>query len=78
VLAWHPADWWAKHTALTGTLTDVHAWVPPDSLDLWLRWENAIDSDSQMRRVLTAYQELGGVPPALGLAHVIGRNPITA
>lgn len=75
VLAWHPAHWWAKHTAMTGNLTDVQAWVPEDSLDLWLRWEDAIESRNQMRNVIAAYQELGGNPPALGLAHVIGRKP---
>lgn len=78
VLAWHPADWWAKHAELTGSLTDVEAWVPADSLDLWLRWEHALEGDPRMRNVITAYQELGGEPPALGLAHVIGRKPIVA
>lgn len=62
VLTWHSADWWAKHTALTGDLTDVRAWVPPDSLDLWMRWDEAVDGDSPMRAVITAYRELGGEP----------------
>lgn len=75
VLSWHPTAWWAKHTQLTGNLTEVRAWVPADSLDLWLRWQNAVDSGSQMRDVLTAYHQLGGNPPALGLVHVIGRKP---
>jgi hypothetical protein len=74
VLTWHPAEWWAKHTALTGDLVDVRAWVPPDSLDLWMRWEEAIEGTSPMRQVLASYRELGGEPPALGLVHVIGRK----
>lgn len=74
VLTWHPADWWAKHTAMTGDLIDVRAWVPPDSLELWQRWDDAVDGDSPMRQVITAYAELGGTPPALGLVHVIGRK----
>lgn len=74
VLTWHPADWWARHTALTGDLTDVRAWVPPDSLDLWLRWEDAVEGGTQMRQVITAYLEVGGQPPPLGLVHVIGRK----
>ena len=76
VLTWHPADWWAKHTALTGNLTGVRAWVPSDSLELWLRWEDAVESGSQMRDVLAAYREVGGSPPALGLVHVTGRKPM--
>jgi cyclopropane fatty-acyl-phospholipid synthase-like methyltransferase len=75
VLTWHPADWWAKHTALTGPLTDVRAWVPADSLELWLRWEDALGNDSPMHPVLRAYQQLGGNPPALGQLHVTGRRP---
>ncbi|QDP98923.1 methyltransferase domain-containing protein [Microlunatus elymi] len=75
VLSWHPADWWAKHTALTGKLIDVRAWVPQDSLDLWLRWERAVDGNPEMRSVIAAYQQLGGDPPALGLVHVTGRKP---
>jgi cyclopropane fatty-acyl-phospholipid synthase-like methyltransferase len=74
VLTWHPAEWWAKHTALTGDLVEVRAWVPPDSLDLWMRWEEAIEGTSPMRQVLASYRELGGEPPALGLVHVIGRK----
>ena len=77
VLTWHPADWWARHTALTGGLIDVEAWVPDDSLDLWLRWDEASkdEDDRRMRDVLTAYRDLGGQPPALGLVHVVGRKP---
>jgi len=75
VLAWHPADWWSKQTAMTGNLIDIQAWVPEDSLDLWLRWEDAVGSGSRMRDVITAYQKLGGNPPALGLVHVVGRKP---
>ncbi len=74
VLTWHPADWWAQHTAMTGDLVDVRAWVPPDSLELWQRWDEAVDGTSPMRQVITAYAELGGTPPALGLVHVIGRK----
>ncbi|MBO0884844.1 MAG: class I SAM-dependent methyltransferase, partial [Mycobacterium sp.] len=74
-LAWHPASWWAKQTQLTGNLTDVRAWVPSDSLDLWLRWEDATEGTSPMRDVIMAYRQLGGEPPALGLVHVVGRKP---
>lgn len=73
-LSWHPASWWVRHTELTGNLTDVRAWVPADSLDLWLRWEDATDSRSPMRDVIIAYRQLGGHPPALGLVHVVGRK----
>lgn len=75
VLTWHPADWWAKHTALTGNLIDVRAWVPSDSLELWLRWEDALESSTEMRDVIAAYHQLDGNPPALGLVHVTGRKP---
>lgn len=75
VLTWHPADWWGKHTALTGGLTDVKAWVPPDSLELWQRWDDAVDGNTPMRQVVRDYLPLGGPPPALGLVHVIGRKP---
>lgn len=74
VLAWHPADWWAKHTAMTGDLAGVRAWVPPDSLELWLRWEHAVDQNSPMPDVINAYRDLGGDPPALGLVHVTGNK----
>lgn len=75
VLSWHPASWWAKHTMLTGGLEDVRARVPPDSVDLWLRWEEAVQGEPGLREVLTAYRDQGGEPPALGLAHVTGRKP---
>ncbi|GAB3767146.1 SAM-dependent methyltransferase [Microlunatus parietis] len=78
VLTWHPAEWWAKHTALTGGLIDVKAWVPTDSLDLWQRWDEAVGGDSPMRKVVADYQALGGRPPALGLVHVVGRKPYAA
>ena len=76
LLSWHPASWWAKHTHLTGNLAEVQAWVPKDSLDLWLRWEEAVESVTPMRNALTAYRQLGGDTPALGLVHVTGRKLI--
>lgn len=72
-LAWHSPDWWARHTAVSGRLCDVEAWVTADSLALWLRWDEATGG-SPMRDVLTAYRDLGGDPPALGFVHVIGRK----
>lgn len=74
VLAWHPAEWWAKHVALTGALIDVRAWVPDDSLDMWQRWQDAVEDGSPLLEVIAAHQELGGSPPALGLVHVVGRK----
>lgn len=78
VLTWHPPHWWRRHTSLSGGLSDVEAWVPEDSLALWLRWEEAAERDTRMADVLSAYAGLGGDEPALGIAHVVGRRPDAA
>ncbi|SDT10639.1 hypothetical protein [Microlunatus soli] len=62
VLTWHPADYWAKHTQLTGGLTDVR---PGCRRTAW--------SSGCAGRTPSA--ALGAGRPALGLVHVTARKP---
>lgn len=77
VMAWHSPQWWATHTEVTGGLEDVQAWIPPDSLDLWAAWEEALDNeDRRLPEALEVYQQHSTGAPALGIVHVVARKPV--
>ncbi|MGH3447576.1 MAG: methyltransferase domain-containing protein, partial [Nocardioidaceae bacterium] len=71
VASWHPAEWWRWHTELTGGMVNVKARVPADSLELWLRWEEATkDGDDEFIEMLRTLLDDEGDEPALGIVLV--------
>lgn len=80
VAAWRPAGWWRRHTELTGDLVEVTARVPTDSLELWLRWNAAVeDGPSDLTKALrgmVARDTAARVAvPELGFVLVSGKKP---
>jgi len=47
VAAWHAPEWWRRHWALTGLVTDITARMQDGSRDDWIRWALAADEPEE-------------------------------